>query len=985
MKRGKSLHPRLIAFLCAMVVVAGGQEQWHNHPELEWQSFETGHFLIHFHRGTERSAREAAAVAEQIYGPVTRIYSFEPPTKTHLIIKDVDDVSNGIAYFFENKIEIWARPLDFDLRGSHRWMQDVITHEFVHIVQLATAMKFTPRVPGLYFQVLGYEEEKRTDVLYGYPNVLVSYPYPGVNIPPWFAEGVAQLMYPGANYDYWDSHRDMILRDRVLNGSLLSFAAMNSFGKRGVGNESVYNQGFAFVRYLANRYEVKVLEDISRIMAMPLTISISRAMERVTGTPGQQLYGEWKAELENQYSRAMAKVREHQVTGEILVSEGSANLHPVWHPSERKFAFLSNRRSDFFGQTDLYVYDFDSGKSQHIAATVQSAPCWSADGRTLYYAGRSKPGKTGAKWLELYAYDLDRRKKKQITRGERVTSPILVGKGGTIAYLTVRDGTSNIRLMDLATGEITTLSGFEQGEYIHSLTYDPGDSLLIFDVTLNHGRQLLQLRLADGQIAPYRFDDPNLAAQADIRDPVVTADPGLVFATDASGIFNLFRLEKSGERGYVTNVPGGAFMPSVNARGEVLYTIYQGGGYKIAYLESPAYLEPGRVGIPPEMRESPPGSPQEGPDMTLSPHPYEETMSRLFIMPRLMLDYGTIKPGLYFYANDVLDRLQIFEGASINPLKDTDFFLLFEFRKFRPTLYAQIYALQRHVRQDLKIYDWYKGFDDLRFNLLEGIVGLRFPLGRHRFWVEAAHSRYRMRIYRVVENAGGGGFAFDYFIGTSLAARWQLYARRPEYGGNMFPTKGYEVKAELRGENNGLAEDFAISKKYSTAVTIYEPNNTLRLTLNFRKHLALHRQSRIAATYEATFGWLSNQEVDDFFYFFGGGPPGLRGYTYYDSTVQGTNLMVHTLTLRLPVFLEQNIPFWYLILQNASVGFVAQHGDGFQGSWLRHRYKSSVGMELRLNGYSFYVFPFALAYEFHRPLGDDFKGYRHYVSLLFDF
>ncbi|UCH09464.1 MAG: hypothetical protein JSU61_09530, partial [Fidelibacterota bacterium] len=69
------------------------QEQWYNHPELEWQSFETEHFVIHFHQGTERSAREAATVAERVYGPVTRIYNYEPPQKTYLIIKDVDDVS----------------------------------------------------------------------------------------------------------------------------------------------------------------------------------------------------------------------------------------------------------------------------------------------------------------------------------------------------------------------------------------------------------------------------------------------------------------------------------------------------------------------------------------------------------------------------------------------------------------------------------------------------------------------------------------------------------------------------------------------------------------------------------------------------------------------------------------------------------------------------------------------------------------------------
>jgi len=369
--------------------------------------------------------------------------------------------------------------------------------------------------------------------------------------------------------------------------------------------------------------------------------------------------------------------------------------------------------------------------------------------------------------------------------------------------------------------------------------------------------------------------------------------------------------------------------------------------------------------------------------MALSTKPYEETMSPLFIMPRLMVDYRTLKPGVYFYANDVLDRLQIFGGASINLLKDTDFFLLFEFRKFRPTLYAQIYAIQRHVSQDFKYYD-YDGTNDFRFNLLEGIVGGRMPLGRHRLWLELTHSRYRMNISQAIGGAGGGEFGFDYYVGTAAIARWQLYARRPEYGGNMFPTTGYEVKAEIRGEYNGLVDSLAISEQ-GTLVSVFEANNTFRLIVNFKKFMALHRPSRISVAYEGTVGWLSNQEVDDFFYFFGGGPSGLRGYTYYDSTVQGTNLMVHTLTLRLPVFLEQNIPFWHLILQNASVGFVAQYGDGFQGSWLRHRYKSSVGMELRLNGYSFYVFPFALAYELHRPLGDDFKGYRHYVSLLFDF
>ena len=60
-----------------------------NHPELDWETIETEHFYIHFHKETERSARESAIVAEQIYGPVTSLYQFEPDSKTHIIIKPI--------------------------------------------------------------------------------------------------------------------------------------------------------------------------------------------------------------------------------------------------------------------------------------------------------------------------------------------------------------------------------------------------------------------------------------------------------------------------------------------------------------------------------------------------------------------------------------------------------------------------------------------------------------------------------------------------------------------------------------------------------------------------------------------------------------------------------------------------------------------------------------------------------------------------------
>ncbi len=125
--------------------------------------------------------------------------------------------------------------------------------------------------------------------------------------------------------------------------------------------------------------------------------------------------------------------------------------------------------------------------------------------------------------------------------------------------------------------------------------------------------------------------------------------------------------------------------------------------------------------------------------------------------------------------------------------------------------------------------------------------------------------------------------------------------------------------------------------------------------------------------------------MDDFFAFFGGGMPGLKGYTFYDSSSVGPNRMLQTATLRIPLFIEQDIPLLHLTLQNASAGFIYQYGDAFAGSWIDHDWKSSAGVEFRLNGASFSVFPFALGYEIHMPLGADEKVTRHYLSLLFDF
>ncbi|NOR44565.1 MAG: hypothetical protein GQ534_03185, partial [Candidatus Delongbacteria bacterium] len=108
----------------------------HNHPELQWRTFDTEHFVYHYHNGTEKSAVRFASVGENVYDVITKLYNFYPDYKIHVIINDYDDMANGGAYYYNDKMSLWAPAFDSILRGNHFWTTNLFTHEFTHMIQL---------------------------------------------------------------------------------------------------------------------------------------------------------------------------------------------------------------------------------------------------------------------------------------------------------------------------------------------------------------------------------------------------------------------------------------------------------------------------------------------------------------------------------------------------------------------------------------------------------------------------------------------------------------------------------------------------------------------------------------------------------------------------------------------------------------------------------------------------------------------------------
>lgn len=208
-------------------------------------------------------------------------------------------------------------------------------------------------MPAFYLQALDYEYEKRPDVLYGYPNLLVNYPVAMTTMPMWFAEGTAQFNSPDLEYDYWDSHRDMQLRIRALNDDLLPLHEMEVFGKTSLGNEGVYNQGYNLVRYINNNFGSQALADITHRMKKLYRYDFNKAVNDVLGFDGKALYEGWKNELIETYNSKTATIQEHLQTGTLVSGEGYINLYPLWNAAGDTLYYSSNRGKDYYGQRSI--------------------------------------------------------------------------------------------------------------------------------------------------------------------------------------------------------------------------------------------------------------------------------------------------------------------------------------------------------------------------------------------------------------------------------------------------------------------------------------------------------------------------------------------------------------------------------------------------------------------------------------------------------
>lgn len=976
----------VVSIILLFTSFAASQEEFY-HPELEWRTIETEHFLVHYHEGTERTARIVAKIAEDIYKPVTSLYHHEPNSKVSFVIKDYDDYSNGAAYFFDNKIEIWSSSLDTDLRGTHNWLRNVVTHEFTHIVQIQTAIKFGRKVPGMYFQWLGYERERRTDVLYGYPNTIVSYPISGFNVPSWFAEGVAQYNRKELAYDRWDSHRDMILRMYALDNNMLSWNEMAVFGKTSLGNESSYNAGFAFVRYIGEKYGDATLEEISRNLGSIPTLTIDAAIDGALGKDGGELYDEWKAYLRSDYAARSSAIKENLTAGEIIGSVGFANFYPAFSPDGSAIAYLSNKEGDYFSQSSLYLYDLRTKKEKLLKGGVRSNFSWSPDGKKLFYAKHSRDNAHWSNYSDIWSYDIEREEEFRLTRGLRANAPAVSPDGQRIAYVAGRDGTMNLYVIDIDGKNLRALTSYTEGEQVYNPVWSPDGRTIIFDYSVKDGRDLAIVSLSGGNVSML------IATPDDERTATYTADGSrLIFACDKSGIFNFYQYDvATREISQLTNVLGGAFMPAVGADGKIAYASYTSAGYKLALLGQPEPLRNplGYVHVSPLSDVASGTSGTDGSmqndwhslrkyDDTKTPEfadtKYKSTTTSLSVIPFLRVDnynpknsgIDMLKPGVYLYSSDMIDRYGFFASAAMNRKGERDLFFTIDYRGKVPGLFElgaepgvsfEVYNITRKTDAAISL-----PLDtipvDISYNLLEFGIAFKQKLFTEALDVELryAHSRYTANIgsfYLPEAQFLVPATSVLYLTGNDLSLTFNYKQIVPSRTDEINPV-GRKLRVRYDHEFNRYNPRDTINDR-GELVHLYDNPNFHKIDARWREHYPLPGWKHTLSV-QLRGGTIFGPPVDDFFDFYIGGLAGMKGYPFY--SLGGNEFATANLTYRFPLMENIDIRIAQLYIDKLYAAVYGDVGGAWTGGAIgRQKFRRDAGVELRLESFSYYAYP----------------------------
>jgi TolB protein len=263
------------------------------------------------------------------------------------------------------------------------------------------------------------------------------------------------------------------------------------------GERGVFSTRIAYVSKNGERHQLWVA-DADGENAQPALTSREPIISPAWSPNGAQLaYVSFEALKPVIYAHDIATGRRR-----LLASFRGSNSAPAWSPDGRRlYATLT-----LAGSSQIYALDLDGGAPQRITQTggIDTEPAFAPDGKAVYFVS-DRGGSP-----QIYRMTPDGREVTRVTfEGSYNVSPAVSPDGRHLAFISRIGDAFRLRLMDLSSGTVTSLTDTAADE---SPSFAPNGRLIMY-ATRVQGRESLMTTTLDGRIKT------RLAASGNVREP----------------------------------------------------------------------------------------------------------------------------------------------------------------------------------------------------------------------------------------------------------------------------------------------------------------------------------------------------------------------------------------------------------------------------------------------------------------------------------
>ncbi|HST63272.1 MAG TPA: BamA/TamA family outer membrane protein [Longimicrobium sp.] len=577
--------------------------QYFGRNKVQYETFDfrilrTTNLDVYFYPEEELAARDAARMAERWYARLSQILEHEFESRQPLILYashphfqqttalsgDIGEGTGGVTEAFKQRIIL-------PMANSYEETDHVIGHELVHAFQFD--------ISGFGRAGGGLEEAAQR-----------------YSVPLWFSEGMAEYLTRGPVHP----HTAMFMRDAALTGRVPTLEQLtydpSFFPYRWGGAFWAYvggRWGDASIGQILKQVGqgVPYPDAFQRILNVPLEEIVDEwgTSIRRTYLP---LLGERREPREIAQPLFLARTETNDDA-----PGGRYNLAPVLSPDGTRFAFLSSLSNQ---DVELFVGDAQTGRvirrilrgtafDPHFASLryINSAGTWSPDGRRFAFSAL-KEGRDVVVLVDAVRGGTIR--EYGVPGVSEITNPTWSPDGTTMVFSGLRGGISDLYLLDLNSGRSRQLTDDRFADL--QPMYSPDGRSVAFTTdrgttdfeTLRFGdMRLAVMDVASGEVRSLTTGEAASTGPGGVGkniNPQWTRDGrGLYFISDRDGIANVYRVEVATNAvTQVTNIFTGVsgitdLSPAISSSygaDKLLFTAFEGDAFNIYSITDPVRL-----------------------------------------------------------------------------------------------------------------------------------------------------------------------------------------------------------------------------------------------------------------------------------------------------------------------------------------------------------------------------------------------------------